>query len=117
MRAWEVNSIRLGRVVLFLLVFIHLVLPFTSINRHPELQILVGSLVLGILFLALAIQSFSKPYPFLAYGLALLLFVYVLSAATGASPPEEGFVVKTVFAVLLAAGAISAYKIAIHSDA
>ena len=44
-----------GRIVLFTLVGIHFVLPFTPVNRHEETRIIIGSMILGALFLSLGI--------------------------------------------------------------
>jgi hypothetical protein len=102
--------VRIARAVLFTLVLIHFVLPFTPVNSHPEPIILIGSSVLGFAFLAVAVKSMRSPKAFLSVGLGLLLVVYVVSAITGASPLAEGFLVKVVFAVLLVLGIISAKK-------
>ena len=106
-------TIKLGRGVLFVLMFIHFVLPFTPVNQHPELQIRVGSLILGIAFLFFAIRSFSAPFVYLLFGLILLVSVYAVSAATGASPMEEGLIVKIVFSLCLFVGVISALRVSV----
>ena len=102
--------VKLARGVLFLLVFIHWVLPFTPVNQHPEITIKIGSLVLGAAFLFLAIRSIASPRLYFLLGLALLVAVYIVSATTGASPLREGLVVKVVFAAALVIGVISSSK-------
>ena len=87
-----------GRLVLASLVGIHFVLPFTPVNQHPEVRILVGSLILGCLFAVLAWRSLSAPRPAFLGALLLLGIVYVVSATTGASPIDEGWPIKLVFA-------------------
>ena len=115
MKSCEVRSragLVCGRIVLFTLVGIHFVLPFTSVNRHEQTRIIVGSMILGALFLSLGIASFRKPFIAFATGLGLLLGVYALSAATGASPLMEGMVVKMLFAMGLGYGLIEGRKLA-----
>jgi len=87
-----------------------MILPFTPVNQHPELSIKIGSVVLGVLFLILALRSLTKPHSSLIFGFVLLIAVYFVSAMTGASPVNERLGVKIVFAVLLGLGIISAYK-------
>lgn len=103
-------AINLARGVLFLLVFIHFILPFTPANPHPELQIKIGSLILGTFFLALGVWSLKSPFSGLGIGLLLLLLVYFVSSTTGASPITEGLPVKVVFVVILFAGIMITYK-------
>lgn len=90
-----------GRVTLVTLILIHGVLPFTPVNQHPERRIIVASLVLAVVFALLACRSLSAPRPSFAVGLGVLLFVYLVSALTGASPMAEGWPIKLVFAVAL----------------
>lgn len=106
---WQPQII-LARGVLSILVLIHMILPFTPINQHPELRIKIGSIVLGVLFLILALRSLTKPHSSLIFGFVLLIAVYFVSAMTGASPVNEGLGVKIVFAALLGLGIISTYK-------
>ena len=103
--------VKLAQGVLFLLVFIHWVLPFTPANQHSELTILVGSLILGGAFLFLGVRSIKSSFVYLLSGLILLLIVYAVSAATGASPLSEGSVVKVLFTALLLLGVFSAKKL------
>lgn len=51
-----------GHGTLFLLAFIHLVLPFTAANSHPEARIKVAATILGVSFLALTIVAFRAPF-------------------------------------------------------
>ena len=83
--------------MLFLVVCIHWILPFTPVNPHRELRIVVASLVLGGLFLALALRSYRQPRGSFARAAALLTGVITVSALTGASPVGEGAVVKVLF--------------------
>lgn len=104
---WRKAPVFLARGVLFLLVLIHLILPFTAVNPHPEIRIKIASIILAVLFLTVGIRSLRKPNSSFKSGLALLLIVYSLSAVTGASPLGEGLIVKIVFACLLVAGIYS----------
>ncbi|MBH53904.1 MAG: hypothetical protein CMI18_06100 [Opitutaceae bacterium] len=49
---------RYARTSLVLLAFIHLVLPFTLVNHHPELHIKIASIVFGFAFV---VTSFMNP--------------------------------------------------------
>ena len=100
----------LAKGVLFVLVLIHFILPFTPANPHPELRIKIASLVLGSLFLTLGIRSLTRPRSNLIAGLVLLLIVYAVSAVSGASPITEGWPIKIMFACLLAAGIVSVHN-------
>ena len=87
----------IGRAVLFTLVGIHWILPFTPVNPHDETRIIVASFVLGATFLALVVWSYTATvWPFVS-GSALLAVVIAVSATTGASPLREGAVVKVLF--------------------
>lgn len=97
-----------ARVVLFTLVGIHFVLPFTPANKHEEQRIVIGSLILGVTFLTLGLVSFKRPFPSFAVSLAVLVAVYALSASTGASPLREGIIVKMFFAAGLVCGLLGA---------
>ena len=90
-----------GRMVLAGLVLIHLTLPFTPLNPHPQLRIRVASLILALLFGLLTWRSRSAPRAAFAIGVVLLMGVYAVSASTGASPLTEGWLVKLVFAAVL----------------
>ncbi len=86
----------IGRVVLFLLVGIHWILPFTPVNPHDEMPIVIASLVLGAAFLTLALRSYSRgTWSFVLAGV-LLTIVITVGALTGASPVGEGAVVKVL---------------------
>ena len=100
-----------GREVLFALVSIHFLLPFTPVNTHPELRIKVASLILGVLFLLLGLASFSRPIASFAGGLVTLLLVYAISALGGASPIQEGLPIKIIFAAGLLYGALGTLRI------
>ena len=106
-RDWRKTPVFLARGVLYLLVTIHLILPFTPVNPHPELRIKIAGIILAALFLTLGIRSLRKSNSSFKSGLALLLIVYLVSAATGASSLGEGLIVKIVFASLLGAGIYS----------
>ena len=84
--------------------FIHLVLPFTSVNQHPEVRIKIASLILGVVFLWFGLRSFGNPLRYFSAGLTLLISVYLISAVSGASPVSEGVVPKIIFAGCLAMG-------------
>jgi len=101
-------GLHFARAVLFLLVAIHFVLPFTPANTHPERRILVASMILGAIFLACVITSYRRPFASFAAALSVLLLVYVISAVSGTSPIAEGLVVKIVFAAGLIYGLASA---------
>ena len=102
-------QIALARGVLSILVLIHVILPFTAVNPHPQLRIKIGSLVLAALFFGIALYSISRPLQALISGFTLLLAVYVVSALTGASPITEGLQVKIAFVLLLSLGIMAAY--------
>ena len=101
---------RIGRVVLFLLVGIHWILPFTPVNPHEELRIVIASLVLGAAFLTLALRSYKQPIGSFTLAGALLTVVIAVSALTGASPVREGAVVKVLFLLGLGWGTFRAAK-------
>ena len=96
------GDVRLGRAVLFTLVGIHWILPFTPANQHDETRIIVASIVLGAAFLVLGLRSYRKPASSFAVATGLLVLVVAVSAATGASPLREGAVVKVLFVGVLA---------------
>mgnify|MGYP004224038015 CR=1 FL=1 len=62
MRLTVNSGLTCARVVLLALVGIHLILPFTPANTHPERRIILVSLVLGVLFLTLSLTSYSRPF-------------------------------------------------------
>ena len=66
-------------------------------NQHDETRIIVVSLVLGAAFLTLGLRSYREPLSSFALGGGLLALVIVVSAATGASPWQEGAVIKVFF--------------------
>lgn len=93
--------------VLWCLVLIHSILPFTPVNQHDELRIKVASIFLNVAFLAMIFWARRRRRAALTAALALLLVVYIVSALGGASPFEEGWFVKIVFACGLATGVFS----------
>ena len=97
------------------LVGIHLILPFTPVNTHPETRILVASLILGVLFLTLVIASYRKPQSSFVTALVVLLIVYAVSAISGASPIAEGLAIKVLFVAGLVYGVMGARSVA-HED-
>ena len=99
---------RIGRVVLFLLVGIPWTLPFTPVNPHEEMRIVIASLVLGAAFLTLALRSYRQPLGSFMLAGALLTVVIAVSALTGASPVREGIAVKALFLSGLGWGAFRA---------
>ncbi len=88
---------RIGRLVIFLLVGIHWILPFTPVNPHQEQRIVVVSVMLGAAFLALVWRSYRQPSGSFILAGALLAVVITVSALTGASPVGEGAVAKVLF--------------------
>jgi hypothetical protein len=99
-------------MTLYGLVAIHLALPFTWANTHPEQRIIWASLLLGTVFLTLALWSLQNPCVAFACSLALLLAVYGVSHLGGASPITEGWPIKLLFAGGLSLGLWSTY----HQD-
>jgi len=97
----ELRLSYMAQVVLYLLVVIHWVLPFTPVNQHPEPHIKIAALGIGAIFLMFAQLSYRRPRQSFAGGLVFLLTLYTVSAVTGASPITEGLVVKLLFAILL----------------
>lgn len=96
---------RLARWSLFGLALIHLVLPFTPLNRTEESRIVTASLILGGTFLYLAFLSRRSPAQAFWGGFGLLAVVIITAAWTGASPVEEGLWIKLgILAVLSFAG-------------
>ena len=91
-----------ARATLLTLASVHFVLPFTRVNEHPDPRIKIASVVLGIAFASLLALSFKRPHRSFLVAFVLLLAVYIVSAVTGASPLEEGAIVKLVFALALA---------------
>ena len=75
------------------------ILPFTPVNPHDEMRIIVASFVLGATFLALVVWSYTATvWPFVL-GSALLAVVIAVSATTDASPLGEGAVVNAFVAI------------------
>ena len=105
------KGILAGRSVLFVLVLIHFVLPFTPVNTHSESRIVIGSLVLGGVFFVLAYISLREPRTAFLVGVVVLACVYILSAVTGASPASEGFIVKCLLLGALIWGLVSAHRV------
>ena len=97
-----------ARSVLFLLVAIHGILPFTPVNTHPEQRIVVASVILSAVFLYLALSSWARPRRSFWGGFGLLALVMVVSSVTGASPADEGWAVKLAFLAALTFGALTA---------
>ncbi|WDE07872.1 hypothetical protein SG34_013875 [Thalassomonas viridans] len=97
----ELRLSYMAQVVLYLLVVIHWVLPFTPVNQHPEPHIKIAALGVGAIFLLFAQLSYTRPRQSFAGGLIFLVILYIVSAVTGASPITEGLVVKLLFATLL----------------
>ena len=91
---WRSAGVRAGRLVLYLLSFIHLVLPWTPVNQNDSTSVLVGGMIIGIGFLALALWSRRNPGPAFGIGAVLFLIVETVAAATGASPWSGGWPVK-----------------------
>ncbi len=73
--AHEGHCVSIGRVVLFLLVGIHWILPFTPVNPHEEARIVIASVVLGAAFLTLALRSYRHPTRSFALAGALVTVV------------------------------------------
>ena len=90
-------DVRFGRAILFTLVGIHWILPFTPVSQHDETRIIVASIVLGAAFLVLGLRSYRKAASSFTMAAGLLVLVIAVSAATGASPLQEGAVVKVLF--------------------
>jgi hypothetical protein len=97
---WRSAGVQAGRAVLYLLTFIHLVLPWTPVNQSDSASVLVGGMMIGIAFLALALWSRRSPIPALSIGAVLFLSVEIVADATGASPWSEGWPVKLVLAAV-----------------
>ncbi|WDE14173.1 hypothetical protein [Thalassomonas haliotis] len=97
----ELKLSYMAQVVLYLLVVIHWLLPFTPVNQHPEPHIKIAALGVGAIFLMFAQLSYTRPRQSFAGGLIFLLTLYIVSAVTGASPITEALVVKLLFAALL----------------
>ena len=86
-----------ARAVIFILVFIHLILPYTPVNRHEGIQIPIGAGVIGVWFLVLALKSYRYPRKYFIFALAFFWGVTLLAAVTRASPIMEGIVIKLLF--------------------
>lgn len=100
----------IGLFTLGLLAFIHLVLPFTSANSHPEPHIRVAAVLIGSAFLTLLVLGRVRPRGALAVGLLFFVAVSGVAAATGRSPAQEGLPVKIVLALGLGVGLASTYR-------
>ena len=108
--SWRSIGISVGRGLLYLLVFIHLVLPWTPANQSDDDTIVVGALLIGVGFLAIAIWSRRNPRPALTAGAALFLIVETIAAATGASPWSDGWPIKLALSGLLAYSLAAAWS-------
>ena len=91
---WRSAGVQAGRAVLYLLTFIHLVLPWTPVNQNDSASVLVGGMIIGVGFLALALWSRRSPGPALSIGAVMFLAVETVADATGASPWSESWPVK-----------------------
>jgi len=100
--SWRSVGFGIGRGLLYLLVFIHLVLPWTPANQSDDAAILVGALVIGFGFLAIAIWSRRNPRSAFTAGATLFLLVETVADATGASPWAEGWPIKLTLSLLFA---------------
>ena len=98
---------RVGRIALFALVAIHLVLPFTPANPLAGARIVVASLVLGATYVALAVSSYHEPARAFWGGFGLLAIVIIVASWTGVSPAEEGWPVKLALLIGLSFGGVS----------
>ncbi len=95
-----------ARITLFVLTTIHLILPFTPVNRHEEPRIKIAAAILGLVFLALTVVSVQRPLVAFAAGLALFTATVIVGSVGGASPLEEGWVVRLLFFALLSYGCL-----------
>jgi len=95
---------QIARGVLVVLVFIHLILPFTPANEHPELHIKIANVLFGFSFLGFTTLSFSHPRASFRGALLFLFALFLFSAATGGSPLTEGIIAKFTFAAGLILG-------------
>ena len=96
-----------GTLALWGLALIHLVLPLTPANQHPEARIKVSAALIGVLFLVLAILARRMRRRAMAAGLLLFIVVSATAALTGRSPVEEGLVVKLFFVLALSAAVVA----------
>ena len=102
--------IGVGKGLLYLLVFIHLALPWTPANQSEDDTIVVGALLIGIGFLAIAIWSRRNPRAALTAGAVLFLIVETVAAMTGASPWSEGWLIKLALSGLFAYSLVAAWS-------
>ena len=100
--SWQSIGFGVGRGLLYLLVFIHLVLPWTPANRSDENTILIGALTIGVGFLVISVWSHRNPRPAFTAGAVLFLVVEVVADATDASPWSEGWPIKLALSLLFA---------------
>ena len=96
------------RIAIAVLTLLHLVGPFTPINRSDSGQIVVGAMIIGAGFAGLFVWSFVKPRAASRAALGLFIGVVALSAVTGASPVLEGLPVKVALAAALLFGSLTA---------
>lgn len=101
-------GVAVARTVCFTLTLMHWVLPFTPFNPHPGAFIRIGSIVLGSAFLVIGLLSIRNPRLWFGVALGLLLLIYTLSAIFGASPLQEDWPIKALFAGGLAWGIFKA---------
>ena len=96
-----------GTAALWGLALIHLVLPLTPANQHPEVRVKISAALIGVMFLALAILARRTHWRAMAAGLVLFLVVSGTAALTGRSPVEEGLLVKLFFVLALSAAVVA----------
>ena len=96
----------IGHATLWVLASIHLVLPFTPANSHSEPHIRVAAVLIGVVFVGLALLARWFPGRAKLVGLLFFLLVSSVAALTGRSPLAEGLAIKLFFAGSLLAGAI-----------
>ena len=91
---------------LWILALIHLLLPFTPANPHPEAHIRVGAVVIGLVFVSLGVSARTSPRRSAIAGLLFFLLVSAVAAVTGRSPIEEGLALKLLLVAGLTAGVL-----------
>ncbi len=104
------SSVLVAQTVLLALTFIHLILPLTPVNTHPELRIRVVAVFLGLVFFVLFGLSFRAPRAAFGGGLTLFVLVSIVAAVSGASPATEGLGVKLLCAGGLGWGTLAALR-------
>ena len=96
-----------GTAALWGLALIHLVLPLTPANQHPEIRIKISAALIGVVFLALAILARRLHRRATTAGLLFFIVVSATAALTGRSPVEEGLIVKLFFVLALSAAMVA----------